>query len=91
MPNPNKAAEAVGAASAYATNVGYAIKNLPRTLAINRSTEACGTAVMSLDQYFKSVYPLASKPTKDCIAAKAPANSIRYFYDNAPKVGRGGL
>lgn len=89
VPNPPKLGIEVGAAAAYAANAAYAVKNLGHTLAINRSEAACGSAIKTLDEYFASIYPLASKPAKACISAKSPANSLRFFYDNAPKVGEG--
>jgi len=84
VPNPSKLGFAIGAGEGYVTNAEFALQNLQRTLTINRTETECGAAVMTLDQYFKSVYPLASKPAKHCIDGRAPQNSIRFFYDNAP-------
>lgn len=84
-PDPRLQGFAIGATEAYATNAAYSLINLPRTLAINHSTDACGASTKTLQEYFDSVYPLASQPAFKCIQGKSPANDLWFFYDNAPK------
>ena len=76
---------AIGATEAYVSNAAFALENLPRTLAINHSTDACGANRKTLQGYFDSVYPLASVPAKKCLEGKSPANDLWFFYDNAPE------
>ena len=71
---------AIGATEAYVSNAAFALENLPRTLAINHSTDACGANRKTLQGYFDSVYPLASVPAKKCLEGKSPAKDLWFFF-----------